>query len=153
MAYKNVKINNESREFKGPGKGEDDKIPVDLPEGSYIIDAHSVAFLGDGSTKAGVEVLKKFEHQVIRKFGGELDEREGSESKSIPSLLSDGEYQISPLVTTLLGHGDNIRGAKALAIMVRNLRRHKISKGIGLPPKAHDIWQYLPPSVRKWKDS
>lgn len=147
----NLKINNESREFKGPGKGQDDKIPVTLPEGSYIIDAHSVAFLGDGSTRAGVQTLKHFEKDVLRRFGGKIDEDEGVDSEDIPALLSDGEYQISPLVVTLLGHGDNKKGAQVLKILVRNLRRHKISNGINLPPRSHDIWSYLPPSIRKWK--
>lgn len=50
----------------GPGTGQSDDIPTMLSDGEYVIDADTVSALGDGSSKAGAEVLDKF-RQEIRK--------------------------------------------------------------------------------------
>jgi hypothetical protein len=50
----------------GPGTGQSDDIPTMLSDGEYVIDADTVAALGDGSSKAGASVLDKF-RQEIRK--------------------------------------------------------------------------------------
>ena len=50
----------------GPGTGQSDDIPTMLSDGEYVIDADTVSALGDGSSKAGAEVLDKF-RQNIRK--------------------------------------------------------------------------------------
>lgn len=50
----------------GPGTGQSDDIPTMLSDGEYVIDADTVAALGDGSSKAGAEVLDQF-RQEIRK--------------------------------------------------------------------------------------
>lgn len=48
----------------GPGTGQSDDIPTMLADGEYVIDADTVAALGDGSTKAGAQVLDKFREQI-----------------------------------------------------------------------------------------
>lgn len=50
----------------GPGTGQSDDIPTMLSDGEYVIDADTVAALGDGSSKAGADILDKF-RQEIRK--------------------------------------------------------------------------------------
>jgi hypothetical protein len=50
----------------GAGTGQSDDIPTMLSDGEYVIDADTVAALGDGSSKAGASVLDKF-RQEIRK--------------------------------------------------------------------------------------
>ena len=50
----------------GPGTGQSDDIPTMLSDGEYVIDADTVAALGDGSSKAGASILDKF-RQEIRK--------------------------------------------------------------------------------------
>jgi hypothetical protein len=42
---------------RGPGGGQDDKIPARLSDGEYVMDAGTVADLGDGSTKEGARRL------------------------------------------------------------------------------------------------
>ena len=42
---------------QGPGTGRSDDIPARLSDGEYVIDAESVALLGDGSGKAGAQRL------------------------------------------------------------------------------------------------
>jgi len=48
----------------GRGTGQSDDIPALLHDGDYVMDAETVSALGDGSSKAGREVLEKFRSQV-----------------------------------------------------------------------------------------
>lgn len=48
----------------GPGTGQSDDIPTMLSDGEYVIDADTVAALGDGSSKAGAELLDKFRQEI-----------------------------------------------------------------------------------------
>lgn len=57
----------------GPGDGQSDDIPAMLADGEYVIDAEIVAALGNGSTKAGSELLDMFREEIRRhKRGGPL---------------------------------------------------------------------------------
>lgn len=56
----------------GPGHGREDAIPAVLSDGEYVIDATTVALLGDGSTKAGVQKLDQMRDQIRRRAGGAL---------------------------------------------------------------------------------
>jgi len=44
----------------GPGDGRSDDIPAMLSDGEYVIDAETVALLGNGSNKAGAAALDSF---------------------------------------------------------------------------------------------
>lgn len=48
----------------GPGTGQSDDIPTMLADGEYVIDADTVAQLGDGSSKAGAQVLDRFREEI-----------------------------------------------------------------------------------------
>ena len=48
----------------GPGTGQSDDIPTMLADGEYVIDADTVAALGDGSSKAGAAALDKFRENI-----------------------------------------------------------------------------------------
>jgi hypothetical protein len=48
----------------GVGTGQSDDIPALLSDGEYVIDADTVAALGDGSNKAGAKVLDEFRKQI-----------------------------------------------------------------------------------------
>jgi len=50
----------------GPGTGQSDDIPTMLSDGEYVIDADTVAALGDGSSKAGAQILDKFREEIRR---------------------------------------------------------------------------------------
>lgn len=59
----------------GPGDGQSDDIPAMLADGEYVIDSEIVAALGNGSTKAGSELLDEFRRHIrSHKRGGSLDE-------------------------------------------------------------------------------
>lgn len=142
-----VKSYNKGALVTGPGKGQDDKIKTSVPDGSYIIDASSTSSWGDGSTKAGSNVLKEFEEQIKRKFPKSfvknVEKEIASHAKQVPVWLSEGEHKIDPVTVTLLGKGSNEKGAAILKKMVIDLRKHKISKGDGLPPKAKHPSAYI----------
>jgi hypothetical protein len=48
----------------GPGTGQSDDIPTMLADGEYVLDSDVVAALGDGSSKAGAEILDKFRENI-----------------------------------------------------------------------------------------
>lgn len=124
--------------IRGDGKGQQDNIPTNLEDGSYIIDASTVSDIGDGSTDAGFKELDKYFSRIP--------------SQNIPSkarggylkaMVSDGEYEISPEKVTALGHGSNERGAKILEGLVKKVRAKKRTSGKKLPPKSKPIGGYL----------
>ena len=69
-AWSNVPITNGRLNFRhgapvhGPGDGQSDDIPAMLADGEYVIDAETVAQIGNGSTKAGAKALDKFRENI-----------------------------------------------------------------------------------------
>jgi hypothetical protein len=49
---------------EGPGDGQSDDIPAMLADGEYVIDAETVAQLGNGSNKAGAKMLDEFRENI-----------------------------------------------------------------------------------------
>jgi hypothetical protein len=49
---------------EGPGDGQSDDIPAMLADGEYVIDAETVAQLGNGSNKAGAKILDGFRKNI-----------------------------------------------------------------------------------------
>jgi hypothetical protein len=57
----------------GMGDGQSDDIPAMLADGEYVLDSEIVSALGNGSTKAGSELLDKFREEIRKhKRGGPL---------------------------------------------------------------------------------
>jgi len=56
----------------GEGTGRSDSIPAVLSDGEYVIDAETVALLGDGSSKAGAEALDAFRVNLRKHKGAKL---------------------------------------------------------------------------------
>jgi hypothetical protein len=48
----------------GEGDGQSDDFPAMLADGEYVIDAETVAQLGNGSSKAGSDMLDKFREEI-----------------------------------------------------------------------------------------
>lgn len=120
----------------GRGTGQSDDIPAMLHDGDYVIDAEAVSALGDGSSKAGNEVLMNFMKQVPHRMavGG----------NPVPAKIADGEVVLPESFVTALGGGDNKRGARMLDQMRQHLREHKRSApNSRIPPKAKTPMEYL----------
>lgn len=120
----------------GAGTGQSDDIPAMLHDGDYVMDAETVSALGDGSSKAGREVLEGFREKIPHK-------KEGG-SNPVPAKIADGEYVFPEAFVTALGGGDNKRGAEILDGLRTKLRAHKRGAPLDkIPPKAKDPIQYI----------
>jgi hypothetical protein len=69
---------------EGAGDGRDDKIPALLSDGEYVIDAETVALLGNGSNKAGAELLDSFRVKVRKQKGKKLARGKFSDNAKRP---------------------------------------------------------------------
>ncbi len=137
--------------IKGPGKGQDDEIKTSLPNKSYVLDATTVASLGDGSSEAGAKVFDHFLQVMRKRNAPKKSVRKGTPSHSasshpgeVPVWVSNEEYAVDPEDVDLFGEGNNEKGGKVLKAFVENVRRHKTSKGTHLPPKTKTLFSYLP---------
>lgn len=60
------------RLVRGPGTGRSDDIPAVLSDGEYVMDAETVALLGDGSTDEGARRLDKLREKLRMHKGKQL---------------------------------------------------------------------------------
>lgn len=75
----------------GAGDGRSDSIPAELSDGEYVVDAETVALLGDGSSKAGAKQLDKLRVAVRKHKGKKLAKGEFSvKAKSADRYLKNG---------------------------------------------------------------
>ena len=125
----------------GKGDGQSDDIKALLSDGDYVIDAESVAQLGNGSSKAGREVLDKFR--------GSLPHSNHANGGKIPAMIADGEYVLPSGFVSALGRGSSDKGAKQLDKMRESLREHKRSAPLNkIPPKSKSPLEYLQEGIK-----
>jgi hypothetical protein len=75
----------------GAGTGRSDDIPAVLSDGEYVIDAETVALLGDGSNKAGAKKLDDLRVKVRKHKGQKLAKgRFSAKAKNPEAYLSGG---------------------------------------------------------------
>jgi hypothetical protein len=75
----------------GAGTGRSDDIPAVLSDGEYVMDAETVALLGDGSSKAGAEKLDQLRVNLRRHKGANLAKgRFSVNAKSPEKYLTGG---------------------------------------------------------------
>ena len=75
----------------GPGSGRDDKIPALLSDGEYVIDAETLALLGDGSTKEGARRMDDFRAKIRKHKGRALSRgRISPDAKSPEKYMGGG---------------------------------------------------------------
>lgn len=135
--------------IKGPGTGQDDLIHTNSEEGAFILDASTVANIGDGSSEAGAERFSEFLHRLKRNMmpAGERRHADLQEmkfgKKEIPVALSRDEIYLNRDNVCKIGFGDHQEGVKRLNEFVKNIREHKSSHGHKLPPKAKNIEEYM----------
>jgi len=147
--------------FRGPGKGQDDKILTKVPANTYVIDAQTTAYAGDGSTKAGAENWARWGQEMLdknqmiprKKKSSALDRvidiggRSGG-GQSVDVAVSDGEGKLPPKVVASIGGGSSEKGAKILEAMIKNIRADKTRNKSGMPPKIKPLSSYLPRGAR-----
>lgn len=141
--------------LKGPGHGQEDLIHKDIPENTWIHDAHTVGNWGNGTTEHGHKVLESLENfavkklltpEVKQKFKAQLRDKP---LRQVPCAVANGERETPPIIVAALGGGSNDKGANILRDMTESLREHKISKGRKLPPAAPDIINHYKRAAHK----
>lgn len=75
---------------RGPGTGRDDKIPALLSDGEYVVDAETVALLGDGSSKAGAQALDALRVNIRKHKGRGLAKGKFSDNAKKPDQYLKG---------------------------------------------------------------
>jgi len=75
---------------QGAGDGRSDDIPAVLSDGEYVIDAETVALLGNGSNKAGAAQLDRFRANVRKHKGKELAKGRFSVNAKAPQAYMAG---------------------------------------------------------------
>lgn len=74
----------------GSGTGRSDSIPAVLSDGEYVMDAETVALLGDGSSKAGAAKLDQFRVSVRKHKGRDLARGKFSVNAKRPEAYLSG---------------------------------------------------------------
>ena len=69
---------------RGPGTGRSDEIPAQLSDGEYVMDAETVALLGDGSTDEGARRLDEMRARLRKHKGQQLMKGEFSDNAKSP---------------------------------------------------------------------
>lgn len=72
---------------KGPGTGRSDEIPAQLSDGEYVMDAETVAMLGDGSSDAGAKKLDTLRENLRKHKGRTL-----AKGKFSPDAKQPAQY-------------------------------------------------------------
>ena len=80
----------ESRYVDGPGSGREDKIPALLSDGEYVMDAETLALLGDGSTKEGARRMDQFRANIRQHKGRALSRGQISPDAKSPDKYMGG---------------------------------------------------------------
>ena len=80
----------ESFAVNGTGTGRSDEIPALLSDGEYVIDAETVALLGDGSGKAGAQRLDEFRAKIRKHKGRNLAKGKFSVNAKRPERYLSG---------------------------------------------------------------
>ena len=75
---------------RGMGSGRDDKIPARLSDGEYVMDAETVALLGDGSSDSGAKRLDAFRANIRKHKGKKLARGEFSVNAKKPEAYLKG---------------------------------------------------------------
>ena len=74
----------------GPGTGRSDSIEARLSDGEYVIDAETVALLGNGSTKAGAAMLDQMRQGIRQQKGRALAKGKFSPDAKSPLAYMKG---------------------------------------------------------------
>lgn len=132
-------------QVRGPGSGREDKIEALLSDGEYVIDAETVALLGDGSVDEGAARLDQLRQNLRKHKGAALAKGNFSPAAKdpmsyLPGMQKGGNVQLgvkdlpptnsrdpAPLPNAGGRYADDGMHEEALEILARAIR----SKGIG----------------------
>lgn len=119
----------------GPTPGRTDVHEMNLPEGSYVLPADLISFLGENNTEAGLKVADE-----VFGYKGTARARGGKVARidAVPVITASGEFVIRPQICAEIGGGDVGNGHKILDAWVMDMRKKHIQTLAELPPPAQD---------------
>ena len=103
-----------------PVAGRTDHLPVSPPEGSYVIPADVVSFLGQGNTQAGIRHLDMV-------FGRPAPQMAQPGTPPVDVMVAGGEYIVPPEAVARIGGGDAKAGHEILDRFVKEQRKRNIA--------------------------
>lgn len=117
--------------------GRTDRLPIHVPDGSFVIPADIVSGIGEGNTMAGTKILDKMfgDKGAYAGFPAKAKAKGG---RLTPAIVAGGEYIISPEVVEAIGDGDISRGHDILDDFVKSQRKKLIKTLKKLPGPARD---------------
>jgi hypothetical protein len=93
-AMRGTGTSRESYAVRGPGSGRSDEIPALLSDGEYVIDAETVALLGDGSSEKGAKRFDDLRVKIRKHKGRNLAKGKFSANAKRPEkYLAGGRAQ------------------------------------------------------------
>lgn len=132
-------------EVSGPGTGRSDDIEAYLSNGEYVMDAETVALLGDGSTEAGAKRLDELRQRVRQHKGAALAKGEFSPDAKDPADYMAKGGKVSSALKTLPPVKAPRNEADALRALVDTMRIQKLEKESG----GYDPYNRPPPRKAK----
>lgn len=137
--------------------GRTDHLPMEVPEGAYVLPADIVSALGEGNTMAGFKVAKSlFDMPDVTKgmpgvrvpgiegapgaapVEGIAKKADGGAAGSVKIIAAGGEHVISPEAVMRIGNGNLDDGHKILDHFVKQVRAGTIKKLSRLPGPRRD---------------
>lgn len=122
----------------GDTDGRADKVPMEVPDGSYILTSDHVSSMGEGNTLAGFRKLKKmFPKSAPAYKEAKAHGPQRATGGRVPILAADGEFAICPL-DILDRYGDLDHGHRILDHWQTTERKNHIKTLSKLAPPAQD---------------
>lgn len=119
----------------GNSSGVADDYRTSIPEGSFVIDATTLAALGDGNPQRANKQFDEIESDVV-------PYAQWNPRKRVEVKLSPGERVVTPEAVKKIGRGSAEKGAQKIEKARTQVRKDKGMKK-GVPPKAKPLKQYL----------
>ena len=136
--------------------GRTDHLPMEVPEGAYVLPADIISALGEGNTMAGFKVVKSlFDVPDVTKgvpgvrapglsgspgapVEGMPHKADGGSTSSVKIIAAGGEHVISPEAVARIGKGNLDDGHQILDHFVKQVRAGTIKKLSRLPGPKKD---------------
>lgn len=129
----------------GPGTGRSDDIDAKLSNGEYVMDAETVALLGDGSTEAGAQRLDELRQNLRKHKGSALAKGKFSPDAKHPAAYMAKGGKLTAIVKDLPAPKAPKREYDALRELAEASRIEKLQRQTG----GYDPYNRPPPRKAK----
>jgi len=121
----------------GSTDGRADKVPMEVPDGAYVLTSDHVSSMGEGNTLAGFKKLDKMFPASAKSHAAPKDPVKRARGGAVPIYAADGEYVIHP--EDITGRwGDLGEGHRYLDAWQTSSRKEHVNTLRNLAPPAQD---------------